>query len=279
MLHTPERLKKPRLKTLKVGVCMKSNLVWVALCASFVLVSCQGDSEIESLKEEAAIRDQKIQALEERIVIVEQNVKSQAQKAAEKRAAQGLLSSAQTHAATGNIEEAKKNLKTLIETYPMAVETLRAQQDLREINLLGQDAGEINAEKWFTGNAKMSDGIITVLIFWRAFDPYSQSEVIKLEERYQKYQGKGLNLIGVTAASSLYTDERFEAFISELKLTFPMAKDNAGAMSKRYAVNTVPAAAMVKNGKIVWRGHPSRLKDEFIEKWLEPTIPPNPFAK
>ncbi len=259
---------------------MKSNLVWVVLCASFVLVSCQGDSEIESLKEEAAIRDQKIQALEERIVIVEHNVKSQAQKAAEKRAAQGLLSSAQTLAATGDIEDAKKNLKKLIETYPMAEEVLGAQRELREINLLGQDAGEINAEKWFAGNAKMSDGRITVLLFWRPFDPYSQSEVTKLEERYQKYQGKGLNLIGVTAASSLYTDEKLEAFISkELKVTFPMAKDNAGAMSKRYAVNTVPAAAMVKNGKIVWRGHPSRLKDEFIEKWLEPTIPPNPFAK
>jgi peroxiredoxin len=266
-------------KGLRAEICMQRTLVWVALCASFVLVSCQGGSEIESLKEEAAIRDQKIQALEERIVIVEQNVKSQAQKAAEKRAAQGLLSSAQTHAATGNIEEAKKTLKTLIETYPMAVETLSAQRELREINTIGQDAGEVDAEKWFAGHSKMSDGIITVLIFWRPFDPYSQSELTKLEERYQRYWGTGLNLIGVTAASSLYTDERLEAFISELKLTFPMAKDNAGAMSKRYAVNTVPAAAMVKNGKIVWRGHPSRLKDEFIEKWLEPTIPPNPFAK
>ncbi len=254
---------------MRVGTLLKKNLVWVALCASFALAACQGHSEIELLKEQAETRDQKIQALEERILVIEENVKSKVQKDAENRAAQGLLSSAQTLAATGKIEDAKKNLNKLIETYPMAVEAASAQRKLREINLIGQDAGEINAEKWFTGNAKMGDGRITVLIFWRPLDPYSKSEVTKLEERHQKYQGKGLNVIGVTRASSHYTDERLEAFISELKLTFPIAKDNAGAMSKQYAVSTVPAAAMVKNGKIVWRGHPSRLKDEFIEKWLE----------
>ena len=33
-------------------------------------------------------------------------------------------------------------------------------------------------------------------------------------------------------------------------------------------IKTVPAAAVVKDGKIVWRGHPSRLSESMIKKWL-----------
>jgi hypothetical protein len=39
-------------------------------------------------------------------------------------------------------------------------------------------------------------------------------------------------------------------------------------MSRRFAVSGVPAAAVIKDGKIVWRGHPSRLNDAFFKKWL-----------
>jgi peroxiredoxin len=247
---------------------MKSHLVRVALCASFALVACQGDGEIESLKEQAAARDDKIQALEERVLVIEQNTKSQAHKNAEKRATQGLLSSARTKAATGEIEDAKKDLQTLIDTYPMAKEVPYAQQDLRELNLIGQDAGEINTEKWFAGNAKISDGTITVLFFWEAWDPHSKREAIHLEDLYQKYKAKGLNLIGLTKVGGSATDESVAAFIEQHKLNFPIAKENEASMSKRYAVAAIPAAAMIKDGKIVWRGHPSRLKAEFLDQWL-----------
>ena len=176
---------------------------------------------------------------------------------AEKRATQGLLISARTKAAMGEIEAAKKDLQTLIDTYPMAKEVPYAQQDLRELNMIGQDAGEINAEKWFAGNSKISDGTITVLFFWEAWDPHSKREAIHLEDLYQKYKAKGLNLIGLTKVGGSATDESVAAFIEQHKLNFPIAKENEASMSKRYVVAAIPAAAMIKDGKIVWRGNPS----------------------
>ena len=38
-------------------------------------------------------------------------------------------------------------------------------------------------------------------------------------------------------------------------------------MSQHFNVSGIPAAAVVKDGKIVWRGHPARLTDEMIQGW------------
>ena len=48
-----------------------------------------------------------------------------------------------------------------------------------------------------------------------------------------------------------------------------MAKEDGQKMSDRFGVKGIPAAAVVKNGKVVWRGHPARIKDEMIDGWLE----------
>jgi hypothetical protein len=37
-------------------------------------------------------------------------------------------------------------------------------------------------------------------------------------------------------------------------------------MSNAYAVTGIPAAAVVKGGKVVWRGHPAQLTDEVLTK-------------
>jgi hypothetical protein len=39
-------------------------------------------------------------------------------------------------------------------------------------------------------------------------------------------------------------------------------------VAEAFNVSGIPAAAIVKDGKIVWRGHPARLKPENIDKML-----------
>jgi hypothetical protein len=39
-------------------------------------------------------------------------------------------------------------------------------------------------------------------------------------------------------------------------------------MSDYFAVSGIPAAAVIKDGKVVWRGHPGRLTDDMINAWL-----------
>ena len=39
-------------------------------------------------------------------------------------------------------------------------------------------------------------------------------------------------------------------------------------LAQYFAVSGIPAAAVVKNGKVVWRGHPARINDEMLKGWM-----------
>ena len=47
----------------------------------------------------------------------------------------------------------------------------------------------------------------------------------------------------------------------------PIAKEG-GAYSSVFNVSGIPAAAIVKDGKIIWRGHPARLDKTMLEGLL-----------
>jgi len=79
---------------------------------------------------------------------------------------------------------------------------------------------------------------------------------------------RGLSVVGLTQVSRSATDEKVKAFISTHELTFPIGKENDSSISRHVGVHGVPAAAVVKNGKIVWRGHPARVNNTLLDRWL-----------
>ena len=48
----------------------------------------------------------------------------------------------------------------------------------------------------------------------------------------------------------------------------PSSIAHQALLSGAYAVSGIPAAALVKDGKVIWRGHPSRLTDELVQQLL-----------
>ena len=106
-----------------------------------------------------------------------------------------------------------------------------------------------------------------LLVFWEVWCPHCKREVPKIEEIYNNYKGKGLQVVGLTKINRSATEDSVQAFITEKKLSYPMAKEDGG-LSTHFGVSGVPAAAVVKGGKVVWRGHPVRLTTEMIEAWL-----------
>ena len=89
----------------------------------------------------------------------------------------------------------------------------------------------------------------------------------KLQAYYDTYNEKGLQLLGLTKVNRSATDETVTSFISEGKIGYPIAKEN-GQMTSYFGVSGVPAAAVVQDGKVVWRGHPARLTDDMLKSWL-----------
>ena len=169
----------------------------------------------------------------------------------------------------GKIDDAKAKLKELKKKYSNTTAYRRARKIERELEVIGKDAPAAFAvEKWYTGESKidLASDTPTLLVFWEIWCPHCRREVPKMQETWNKFQGK-IQMVGLTKITRSATEEKVTEFISENSITYPTAKEN-GDLSKHFNVSGIPAAAVVKGGKIIWRGHPGRLNDDMINGWL-----------
>ena len=140
-----------------------------------------------------------------------------------------------------------------------------------ELEVVGKSApAQFAVEKWYQGADAFSgiDGPGTsLLVFFEEWCPHCKREVPKIESTFEKFKDRGLKVVALTKVTRGATDEKVESFIKANNLEFPVAKET-GALSSYFGVSGIPAAAVVKDGKVVWRGHPARLTDGMIESWL-----------
>ena len=188
--------------------------------------------------------------------------------AEEEQAAADLLKAASAHAEKMEYDQAKAKLAELKSKYGSSRAARAAARLDSELEVIGKPAGELEVEKWFQGDlASLNDGT-TLLVFWEVWCPHCKREVPKLTETFAKYNPKGLNMVGLTKMTRDIKEEDVTSFLSENKVTYPIAQEKGDAMSKHFGVRGIPAAAVVKDGKVVWRGHPARLTDDMITGWL-----------
>jgi thiol-disulfide isomerase/thioredoxin len=170
----------------------------------------------------------------------------------------------------GNIDAAKAKLAQLKAKYASTTAYRRAKKVERELEVIGKAAPDsLKVEKWLANQASIdfSSSSPTLLVFWEIWCPHCKREVPKMQKIYDDFGAQGLQMVGLTKITRSATEEKVQAFITENKLGYPLAKEG-GDLSKAFNVSGIPAAAVVKSGKIVWRGHPGRLSDDMIKGWL-----------
>jgi thioredoxin-like negative regulator of GroEL len=219
----------------------------------------------------------RVKALEEKVASLEETVEevkksggkaAPADEKAEKAAA-SLYEDIGKAVRDGKIDVAKDKLKQLKSKYSNTTAYRRARKIERELEVIGKPAPKsFDVEKWYTTESKidLASDTPTLLVFWEVWCPHCRREVPKMQGTWDKYQGK-MQMVGLTKITRSATEEKVTEFIAENKVTYPTAKEN-GDLSKHFNVSGIPAAAVVKGGKIVWRGHPGRLSDDMIKGWL-----------
>jgi thiol-disulfide isomerase/thioredoxin len=145
-------------------------------------------------------------------------------------------------------------------------ERVRSKQEIAEESVVGKEAKFVFAE-WLQGQASPESSKATLLVFWEVWCPHCKREVPALQKTYTDYRDDGLAVIGITRLTRNTTVDQLHAFLAENGVTYPIARDD-GVMGEHYAVSGVPAAALVKDGKVVWRGNPQRLNSSMIEAAL-----------
>lgn len=188
--------------------------------------------------------------------------------AAEEAAAADLLTEAEAAWSDLHADEAKALLARITAEYPNTRTATRARKLTGELAVVGTSAGALDGiSMWYSGNATLNRPGITILVFWEAWCPHCQREMPLLAARYDDLHGKGVEVIGLTKVTKSSTDEKVRTFLTDNHVGFPNAKED-GTLSERFAVSGIPASVVVRDGTVIWRGHPAKLDDAMIAKIL-----------
>lgn len=238
------------------------------LLSTVLALGCATADDVKQLEE-------KVDALTKKVETLEKSPKAATAAAGgdnkeAEAAAQAMLKEVQTLMTKNDIDGAKKKLGELEKKYSTTRSFRRAQKLAKELEVFGKAAPtELKVSEWYTGNAGNVDigKGTTLVVFWEVWCPHCKKEVPKLQKRYEDYSKKGLQMVALTKLTRSSTKEKVVDFLSENKVTYPSGKED-GSLSQHFNVSGIPAAAVVKDGKIVWRGHPARLTDEMLDGWL-----------
>ncbi len=235
------------------------------------LTGCVPKSEHDALVEKVAKLEEKVNGMGGGARPGAPGAPAAAVDPAQEEAASKLLSEIQEARKAGDTAGAKAKLAELTAKFGDTRAGKAAARIGPEVNLIGTDAKPIEVEKWFTKKkATFDDSKTTVLVFWESWCPHCKREVPKLPELAGKWKGKGVQVVALTKVTKSSTDEIVETFIKDNKLeSIPVGKEKEGSMSSAYAVTGIPAAAVVKGGKVIWRGHPAQLTDDVLGKLTE----------
>jgi thiol-disulfide isomerase/thioredoxin len=176
-------------------------------------------------------------------------------------------------AAEGKMGQAKTDMASFMKKYASTAtaQNKRTQALNQELAVVGKDApadwGGI--EKWYQGESEidLAGNKPTLLVFWESWCPHCQREVPKVQALADALKDDGLQVVALTKITRSSTEEKVQTFITEKKVGYPMAKED-GSISRYFNVSGIPAAAMLKDGKVIWRGHPARLNEQLIKSWL-----------
>jgi thiol-disulfide isomerase/thioredoxin len=228
---------------------------------------------IDGLKTDIDALSKQVGALDAKVSALSTGGKSAAAATPEQESkARETADQMKEHISKGEMVEAKQ-LMTQISSKYSNTNVYRSLQKRTapELAVIGKKVGTSKVaqhiEHWFVDGTVSLDQGVTLIVFWESWCPHCKREMPELIELHNARSGQGLKILGLTRLTKSSTQEKVTAFVDEKGLNYPVAKEN-GKVAPLFNVSGIPAAAVVKDGEIIWRGHPNGLSDELWDKWL-----------
>ena len=235
--------------------------------AALLVGGCATTEQVQQLEEQVTALTKRVEAVE----AAQAAGGGAAVDPAKEEAAKKLYEEISQLVSKGEMEPAKAKAKELGSKYAATTTFKRARKLIAELEVVGKPVPTnwaSSMEKWYQGEGEvdLSKGT-TLVVFWEVWCPHCRREVPELKATYESFKGKGLSVVGLTKITRSATEESVLEFVKEQGVSYPLAKEN-GDLSREFNVSGIPAAAVVKDGKIIWRGHPARLNDDMLNSWL-----------
>jgi len=153
---------------------------------------------------------------------------------------------------------------------------------------VGSDAPALDGITWVQGDAVKSlneKDKLYIVECWATWCGPCIAIIPHMNELHTKYADKGLVIIGM----NVFEDgiEKSQEFVEKqgdaMSYRVAYSGGNASAFSKDWLAASgtrgIPTAFCVKDGKIIFNGHPAMLKDDTIEKMMKPDFDALAFTK
>jgi len=128
------------------------------------------------------------------------------------------------------------------------------------------DAAGLRVKQWYREElypSEVSWDLPTLVIFWESWCPFCYQFAPRLQGLHDTY-GKQIQFVGLTSLTHDGTDEQALNFIDTNGLTFRNGLYDGDAFSD-LGFTGYPAAMAIKDGQIVWKGHPARITPSFLD--------------
>ncbi|ARK30242.1 thiol-disulfide oxidoreductase ResA [Halalkalibacter krulwichiae] len=108
------------------------------------------------------------------------------------------------------------------------------------------------------------------LNFWGTYCPPCVKEMPIMEDLYNEYQEKGVEIIAVNAAEPSLTVERF---VDRHGLTFPIAIDKGRDVIDAYGISPLPTTILIDEHGTIVRVHQGGMTDQMVRDFMEEIKP------
>lgn len=120
---------------------------------------------------------------------------------------------------------------------------------------------------WVTGTrpTTWAKGELYVMECWASWCGPCVRAIPHMESLWQTLKGERVHVIGINVGERTTVDE-IRAFLAKQPTppTYAIAADPDGRLSERLGFRGIPFAFVVRDGEIVWRGHPVRLTADSL---------------
>jgi len=121
----------------------------------------------------------------------------------------------------------------------------------------GEPAAALAVAHWVKGDPVDVSSGVQVVEFWATWCPPCRTSIPHLTELQEKFKDRGVNIIGVSNEEL----DTVKPFVDKMgdKMAYTVAIDAGGTSEgymTKYGVGGIPHAFVVKDGAVVWHGHP-----------------------
>ena len=233
--------------------------------------------EASELPPSAASDSEEVASLKAQIVVLEERIRElegeKEQAATQDEESNVIFKDMKKAYKTGDYAQAKVLVARLEQDFAGSTGHEKSKKYASELSLFGQSAPSHPAESvvgWI--HAQPSGDVATaldwskgahLLIFWEHSHEASRNHLMAFRDRSGPWLERGLQVLSLTRLTKGSTADQVVDFLDDQSWDLPVVREN-GALKRAFKVAALPAAVLIQDGVIVWRGDLKKLTDTAL---------------